>query len=252
MSALSRFEQFVESVVEGSFARLMRSQLQPVEIAKRLARAMEGERSIAAGKTIVPNEYQVSLSPEDYRYYEQSRTSWEREFAEYLSGIARERGLALFGQPIVVLELSNDVPPRRVRIASRLVDQRASAAPAQAPAELAHTQHLDTAAVRQAAALVPQETRLVLTGGPPGSLVFPVGKPVILIGRALDNDVVLEDIRVSRYHAEVRLRGDRFFLRDLKSTNGTHLNSETVVESALSDGDRISLGGVELVFRIGP
>lgn len=253
MSALSRFEQFVESIVEGSFVRLMRSKLQPVEIAKRLARAMESEQSIAAGKTFVPNEYRVGLNPEDFQFFASSQTSWQDELAEYLAGMARERGLALFGQPTVALEASPNVPLGQLRISTRLVDRPAALAPERGG--LADTQRIDRAALREAAregaTLSPQAARLVITSGVLAGATFCIDKPMLLIGRAMDNDVVIEEPRVSRYHAEIRLRGDCFYLRDLKSTNGTRLNGEAVTERQLNDGDRLSLAGVDLVFLIG-
>ncbi|MCL5947415.1 MAG: FHA domain-containing protein, partial [Chloroflexi bacterium] len=251
VSALSRFEQFVESVVEGSFARLARGQLQPVEIAKRLARAMEREQTITAGKTIVPNEYKVALNPEDFRHFDSSVRLWERELAEYLSGVARERGLTILGQLIVTLEEGPGVPAGNVHVASRLVDRPAVSAPAEVRGNLGHTQRIDVAAIREAAARFPKEARLVLASGPLAGVAYIVGKPVVLIGRAMDNDVVLEEPRVSRYHAELRFRGDQFQLRDLKSTNGTKVNGEAATERVLHDGDRLSLGGVDLIFQIG-
>lgn len=251
MSALTRFEHFVESIVEGSFARFMRGQLQPVEIAKRLARAMESEHRIAAGKTFVPNEYRAALNPDDFRLFESSRASWEEELVEYLAGVAREHGLALFGRPIVTLEAVPGVPPGQVRVSTRLVDRPAPTATQLEGGILGRTQRIDVAAVRQAAAVVPEAGRLVLATGALAGATFTLDKATLLIGRAMDNDVVLEEPGVSRYHAEIRLRGDRFYLRDLKSTNGTRVNGEEVTERVLSDGDRLSLAGVDLVFRIG-
>lgn len=254
VSALSRFEQFVESIVEGSFVRLMRSKLQPVEVAKRLARAMESEQGIAAGKTFVPNDYRVALNPEDFRYFESSRASWQDELAEYLAGVARERRLTLFGRPTVALEASPSVPPGHVHVATRLVDRPAPSPGAESDS-FVHTQRIDRAALREAAregaAPLPLVARLVRAPGAPAAETFSIDKPALLIGRAMDNDVVLEEPRVSRYHAEIRLRGDRFCLRDLKSTNGTRVNGDAVTERVLDDGDRISLAGVDLVFRIG-
>jgi pSer/pThr/pTyr-binding forkhead associated (FHA) protein len=81
---------------------------------------------------------------------------------------------------------------------------------------------------------------------------YPLARPVVMLGRALDNDVVLEDTRVSRYHAELRTRTGRFHLRDLRSTNGTFLNGRPVVEAPLRAGDIISLGGLELMFQAEP
>jgi len=71
----------------------------------------------------------------------------------------------------------------------------------------------------------------------------------LTIGRGLNNDVILEDTRVSRHHAQLRYRARRFWLSDIGSTNGTYINGEQVAEQALRDGDTISLGGLELTFK---
>jgi pSer/pThr/pTyr-binding forkhead associated (FHA) protein len=76
-----------------------------------------------------------------------------------------------------------------------------------------------------------------------------LGADPILIGRDPGNDVVLDDRRVSRKHAEIRLRLGRYTLYDLQSTNGTYVNGRRVAEKVLDDGDRISIGGLEVVFR---
>ena len=164
MSALARFESFMENMVEGSVARLFRSPVQPAEIAKRLERAMETQQTISAGPT------------------------------------ADAGGHTQIFQP----------PPAGPPSQSR--------------------------------------TRLLLaTGG--GTHVIPLESTQLTIGRGLNNDVILEDTRVSRHHAQLRYRARRFWLSDLGSTNGTFINGEQVAEQALRDGDTISLGGLELTFK---
>ena len=76
-----------------------------------------------------------------------------------------------------------------------------------------------------------------------------LGPEPLLIGRDQQNDVVLDDPRVSRKHAEIRLRLGRYTLYDLQSTNGTYVNGRRVAEVVLNDGDRISVAGLDLIFR---
>ena len=85
----------------------------------------------------------------------------------------------------------------------------------------------------------------------PGADRFALTAGTVRLGRAPDNDVVLDDSRVSRYHAQIRRRGDRFTLVDLGSTNGTRIGSQPVTEQALRTGDTIYLGGVPLRFHGG-
>ena len=76
-----------------------------------------------------------------------------------------------------------------------------------------------------------------------------LGSEPLAIGRDPQNDITLDDRRVSRKHAEIRLRLGRYTLYDLQSTNGTYVNGRRVAEVVLADGDRLSIGGVELQFR---
>jgi pSer/pThr/pTyr-binding forkhead associated (FHA) protein len=75
-------------------------------------------------------------------------------------------------------------------------------------------------------------------------------RPLISIGRELDNDAVIEDSRVSRHHAQLLFQHGRYILRDLGSTNGTFVNTQPIEAMMLTSGDRLSLGGVEVQFTV--
>lgn len=80
---------------------------------------------------------------------------------------------------------------------------------------------------------------------------YPLKRGVISIGRRLEkNDLVLDDPRVSRYHAQLRLLGGQYILFDLESTGGTYVNGQRIKQSVIYSGDVISLAGVELVFKL--
>ena len=106
MSALSRFESFMENIVEGSVARLFRSPVQPSEIAKRLERAMETHQMISVRLVIVPNIYRAYLNPQDLAAFQNVRAEMEREMATYLADLAKERGFTMLEYPQV--ELTED------------------------------------------------------------------------------------------------------------------------------------------------
>src|SRR5688572_3800360 len=103
MSALSRFEQLMEQMVEGSVARLFRSPVQPVEIARRLERAMESSQSISVKRVIVPSFYRAYLNPQDFTAFQPVRAQLEQEMAGYLTDLAAERGFTMLEHPRVVL-----------------------------------------------------------------------------------------------------------------------------------------------------
>src|SRR5215212_9081931 len=100
MSALQKFEEFVERMLEGSISRLFRSPIQPVEIEHRLVRVMETHQTIHAGVVYVPNRYRVQLHPEDYKLVEPQHTLWERTIADFIVGISQERGYTLISRPV--------------------------------------------------------------------------------------------------------------------------------------------------------
>lgn len=112
MSALSRFEQFMESMVEDSVARLFRSPVQPAEIAKRLERAMESNQTISVRRVIVPHHYRVYLHPQDHRDFPaRLRLDLEREMATYLNDLALERKFTLLEHPKVLMAEDPPCPP---------------------------------------------------------------------------------------------------------------------------------------------
>lgn len=77
-----------------------------------------------------------------------------------------------------------------------------------------------------------------------------LGSETTTIGRAVENDIVITGLRVSRSHARVQRQGRRMILADLRSTNGTFLNDERVLAPVeLRDGDAVSIGGVVLTFH---
>jgi pSer/pThr/pTyr-binding forkhead associated (FHA) protein len=80
------------------------------------------------------------------------------------------------------------------------------------------------------------------------SEVFPLGKELTNIGRKLDNHIVIQDPRVSRNHAQIRIVDDQYILLDLNSTGGTTVNGNKISKSVLYSGDSISLAGVNLKF----
>lgn len=246
-SQVDRIERLASQVLEGWTARVFRTRLQPVQLAKRSIQAMESHKTISLQKTFVPNSYVISLSGEDFAQFEPYRRSLERDIAETLLGAARDRGFTLLAFPSVEIERSEEVGRGEVRVSCALVDasgdEVAPGAEELGSVEAGNTMILDRDALlkdRPRAPKghldVPQERRRI-----------PLGPEPITIGRDPDNDLVLDDRRVSRRHAEIRLRLGRYTLYDLQSTNGTFVNGRRVAEIALSDGDRIAIGGTEVV-----
>jgi hypothetical protein len=250
---LERLEAVASRFIEGWSARLFRARLQPVQIAKRVIRAMESHQTISLAKTFVPNSYVVSLAPSDYAEFEQYKRSLERDLAEAVLGAARDRSFTLLAYPTVEIEEDEDVSPGDLRVACALVDASGEEVPADEPGRLGgiaagHTMVLDREALLSARPRAPGGAIVAREGSVRREV--PLTADPVTVGRDPRNDIVLDDRRVSRRHAEVRLRLGRYTLYDLQSTNGTFVNGRRIAEMVLSDKDRITIGGAELVVRL--
>lgn len=277
--ALRNIEQKIEGVVEKTFGRMFRSTLQPVELARRLAREMEDHKTVSVSRVYVPNQYTVYLSPADRRQFSSYESALVLELGSYLEAHARSEGLSLLSMPRIRLETDSDLRPGEFGIACRMVDpgrpgtDAAAAVPAAdapeaeqvaAPAEepapveppapsdplpnealaaVSGTQVLSPEQAR-AAGLVREQVTLYVSGQP-----FRISQKVTTMGRSRDCDIVVPDPNVSRVHAEVRHEGLEYVLVDLGSTNGIEVNGRRVLRHSLRDGDRVSLGGADVAVE---
>ncbi|NJO82999.1 MAG: DUF3662 and FHA domain-containing protein [Blastochloris sp.] len=240
MSALSRFEQFMETLVEDSVARLFGSPVQPAEIAKRLERAMESHQTIGVHRVLVPNLYRVFLNPADFAAFQPIRVEVEREMATYLSDLAKERSFSMFEHPHVIMAEDAVVARRTIQVVPEMVEPG-----------MANSTQVMSATVQIPASPQAARRALLLLETPEGPHPIPLESTFLTIGRGLNNDIILEDTRVSRHHAQLRYKNRRFWATDLNSTNGTYINGERISEADLRTGDVLSLGGLELTFREG-
>lgn len=242
---LSKIERALEEAVEGTTRRVFRARLQPVMLAKAASRAMQEEQLIGPDGPEVPNAYRVLISPEDYRHFGAYRGSLEGRIASYLSRVAAERGLRPVAALRVSVEADDRVRVRSVRVEARMQDEGPSGTGAGSVggnADGSRAAHMQVEGNLGRGAI-----RLVCEDG----RELELDQDVIALGRALENDVVVPDTRVSRFHAEIHRSADGFRLRDLKSTNGTAVAGKRVDDQRLAGGDAISLGGYSLTFRVG-
>lgn len=240
MNALARFEEFVEEMLEGSLTQLLRVPVQPAEIAKRLERAMEMGQRAAVVKILVPTRYTVFLHPADLDSLAPVRGALEREMARFIVERAQERGFELLTRPRVLLQAREDVRRHRVQVEAELVDTEREE----------ETSELELTPPMLAAAAERPRARLVFRDPSGRPCEVQLDRPQVTLGRARDNDVILDDPRVSRHHARIVLRYGQHLLQDLGSTYGTAVNGEAVRESVLRAGDYLSLGGVELRYEV--
>jgi len=254
LNALDRFERLVTGVLEGTVARALGARLEPVEIARRIDRAMDDSRVVSPGQPIVPNRYVVALHPEDLASLGEAQSVIAQELAAYVANRASERRWLLAGRAHVELVAAPTQRSREITVTAQIATDSARQRAASRPTEVGQTQRFPT--ITPASRAEPEKpeppasptVQRVLVGRVGSGVRLVLDQPVVRIGRALDNDLVLEDSRVSRYHLEILRDKDTYVVRDLGSTNGTLVNGKAVRERRLKVGDLISVGGLDLRF----
>jgi hypothetical protein len=252
MSVLRSIENKIAGLVEGTFSRAFRSEVRPVEIARKLAREMEEHKAVSVSRTIVPNEYRVFLSPRDRDRFAAYEDALATELAGYLLEHARRERLSLLSRPVIEFETDDRLGLGEFGIQTRVVapdheQQQQPPGDERSGRTMIYSATGAPAEPLEQRAPVRRETALLLVGGK--RLV--VGSTGVTIGRSRQCDVVLEDPNVSRQHAEIRPRGDSWVLVDLGSTNGSCLNGRRIDQSeALKPGDEIELGTSVIQFEL--
>jgi hypothetical protein len=250
---LRAIEQKIEALFEGVFGRAFRANVQPVELARKLAKEMDDHRTISVSRVYVPNEYTVYLSPQDRTQFESYEQSLHAELEEYLAEHARREQYALLSTPRIAFETDADLDVGEFGIATRMAqpEKRAprddepepqlepGATMVYKPKAPAPTEAVAPAELGMA----PEVVRLTFNG-----TSRELAQPKIVIGRSRDCDIQLVDANVSRRHAELRQEGASYWIVDLGSTNGTEVNGKRVKRAKLQDGDKIVLGSTEIMF----
>jgi hypothetical protein len=264
MSVLRGIETRIESLFEGVFGRAFRTHVQPVELARKLAKEMDEHRSVSVSRVYVPNEYTLYLSPPDRSQFSAYEGSLVGELQEYLGEHARREGYALLGPPRVLLETDSDLAVGEFGISTRLTqsEEPSQEAPARLPASVRVA--VPAAPLPTPPVDVPEATVIYSAPDPPPAptppepqvtltvdgRVVPLSSDRVVIGRSRECDVRVDDGNVSRRHAELNRDDDeRWSVVDLGSTNGTEVNGSRITSrTPLANGDRIAIGGTELVF----
>jgi len=242
VSILSDFEDRIGNALEGVFAGVFRSPVQPVELARALARAMDDGRSVGVGKIYAPLGYTVALSPEDKEKFGAFTATLAGELATYLTDHARERSYHLTGTPHVTFTVHEDLRLGRFRVSAEL-----AAPELEAPEPTAHVAGVaadewDEEPAGRGAGLA------TVTVGDEEHDVALQGDSVV-VGRLASSGIRVTDANASREHAAFVRDDDGWAIQDLGSTNGTMLNGEPVSRERLRDGDVIEIGVTRLTYH---
>ena len=251
MSVLRSIEGKIEALFEGVFGRAFRTHVQPVELARKLAKEMDDHRVVSVSRVYVPNEYAIYLSPADREQFSSYEDSLRSELQEYIAEHARRENYALTTRPRVRFETDSDLGDGVFGIATRMIEpsENGAAEPVAAPEPGATMIYKPEPAPEPPPAAAPAAPVaeappvLSLNGTP-----HPLDKERIVIGRSKDSDIRTEDPNASRRHAEVRHEDGAYWLVDLDSTNGVAVNGRRTKRQRLNEGDTITIGSTDLVF----
>jgi hypothetical protein len=248
MGILSRVEAFLERFLEAPAGRLGAS-IQPVSLAKRIERAMDTNKTYGDAGVIVPNRYDLHLHPSDFSAFASYRSSLEDDLAHGVLARARHERYTLVARPRVELIADESVRRGEIRVAANVADERGSRLRDVAPQVVSS----DTMIFDRPVAASPDSARraylLVSTRGS-HPVQFDLGGPLIGIGRASDNDVIVDDPMVSRHHCQLKLQHGAYSFTDLGSINGSTVNGQPVSTVALGPGDVIRVGDTEIEFQV--
>lgn len=255
MSVLRNLEARLEGLVEGVFNRAFSSEVQPVELARKLAKEMDANKTASVNRVYVPNRYTVYLSTADRQRLAGYERSLEQELSGYLLEHARKRSYDLLTRPEIVFETDERLRRGEFGIQPRLVKPPAHAGERPSQSEEGRTMIYSMPAGEQAEAEAtarrPAPERLTRAIVSLDGRRYAFDGPLAIIGRSKDCDCVIRDPNISRRHAQLRRRSNGAWeIEDLDSTNGVEVNGRRVSRSRLAAGDEVTLGTKTFVFDI--
>ncbi len=219
---LNRIEQSLERAIEGAIDNVFKPSIQPSEIARKLAREMSDRQLVTVRGTLVPNIYRATVNSEDFSSFGDGAALIEDHLSVWLDEEATRLGFQMVGPPSVELEPSDLARKRSISIESTFTEEAA-----QPPRPLTRTEQTE-AFVFQRAGTFQRTWVLEVVSGPLTGISHWIGKQQTSLGRAWDNDFVLNAPEVSRHHARIDVLADSLRVSDLDSTNGTFVNQRPV------------------------
>ncbi|MEU5267959.1 FhaA domain-containing protein [Streptomyces hygroscopicus] len=271
MGVLKRFEQRLEGLVNGTFAKVFKSEVQPVEIAGALQRECDNNATIwNRDRTVVPNDFIVELSTPDYERLSPYSGQLGDELAGMVRDYAKQQRYTFMGAIKVHLQKADDLDTGLYRVRSRTLassesqDQqqapgRPPGAPQQRPGGYGYP--AQPAGAPPMPSAPPGARPVPRTGGagpqPQGQTRrwieingtrHQISRPTLVLGRSTDADVRIDDPGVSRRHCEIRV-GTPPTIQDLGSTNGIVVDGQHTTRATLRDGSRIVVGSTTIVYR---
>ncbi|MFI9721017.1 FhaA domain-containing protein [Streptomyces sp. NPDC052396] len=272
MGVLKRFEQRLEGLVNGTFAKVFKSEVQPVEIAGALQRECDNNATIwNRDRTVVPNDFIVELSGPDF----ERLSPYSGQLGDELSGMVRDyaqqQRYTFMGTIKVHLEKADDLDTGLYRVRSRTL---AASESQEAHGGYPGAPRSGPSAATQGAGYPSPAGAPPMPSAPPPGVSRPTPRPAgpaapsgqvrrwieingarhqisrstLVLGRSTEADVRIDDPGVSRRHCEIRV-GTPATVQDLGSTNGIVVDGQHTTRATLRDGSRIVVGSTTIVYR---
>lgn len=233
MITLEQIEERIRELVEVRLPAILPGRTLESDAIRQFAEAMHSNTIEKDGKRFAPNNYTLISHPAEITTWENPQ--WVQALKETIHTAGSEAGMEFASPPTLALASDDSLPPNHIRvIASHKIEP------------LAETSNIpnDETDPADKEEHIPKNAFLILDG----RKVLPLTETVINIGRRLENNIVLDDPRISRSHSQLRAIKERYVIFDLNSTGGTFVNGQRVQQTVLYPGDVISLSGVTLVF----
>ena len=254
MSVFRSLEARIEGLVEGVFSRAFSSEVQPVELARKLAKEMDSHKTTSVSNVYVPNEYTVHLSEQDREKLEGYERSLEQELSGYLLEHARKQGYDLLTRPEVSFNTD-----KRLRLGEFGIQTRLVKGPSRPGGKVEQSEEEGHTMIYTAPAPAPKAPEP--EPAPPArksrAVVEAHGRHYVLdgpratIGRSNEVECSLPDPNISRRHAELRQNGQGDWeIFDLNSTNGIKVNGRRVKSAQLRRGDQVTVGTTTFRFDL--
>ncbi|MEV7418511.1 DUF3662 and FHA domain-containing protein [Streptomyces sp. NPDC089919] len=280
MGVLKRFEQRLEGLVNGTFAKVFKSEVQPVEIAGALQRECDNNATIwNRERTVVPNDFIVELSAGDYDRLSPYSGQLGDELAGLVRDYAKQQRYSFMGPIKVHLEKAEDLDTGLYRVRSRTLAASTSQAQPERAAEDpraagGHVGPAQGGPQRGGYGYPPAAAPPMPSSPPPGAgqrrpgpagpaptgggqtrrwieingTRHQISRPTLVLGRSTEADVRIDDPGVSRRHCEIRT-GTPSTIQDLGSTNGIVVDGQHTTRATLRDGSRIVVGSTTIIYR---
>ncbi|MBI3168462.1 MAG: FHA domain-containing protein [Chloroflexi bacterium] len=230
---LREIESRLQTLIEVDLLKVLPGRRVEDVIVQKLATAIQQNRIVEGGVTTIPDVYMLALNPETAKTWMDERLL--TVILNSITTVAHEAGFKFTISPTVTVTTDDRIHITDVEITtSHRIETMAET----------NATPLDTGSLEAAGEKIPENSFLIVEG----VKIYPLTLPVVNIGRRLDNQLVIDDPRVSRNHAQLRAIKGRFVVFDLNSTGGTFVNGQRTSQSVLYPGDVISLAGVALIF----